>query len=145
MHTPWHLSGAAALLTAVFALNASAATPELPRHDVGHVAYVSGGIGEDEAARFKREFDDYPLVVEVFRHDGARDEYTADALVKIVDRDGRAVFAEKAEGPFMLVRLPAGDYRVSASLEGRHLAPRQVHVTERGHAKAVFVFGEHAG
>jgi hypothetical protein len=138
---------AAALLAGAFSLHAHAAGTDLPTmHHANGVAYVSGGIGADEAQHFKAEFNHYPLVVEVFRRVGARDDYTADATVRIVDHQGRAVLNERTEGPFMLVRLPAGDYRVSAALDdGRHEAERHIHVDERGHAKAVFVFDQHTG
>jgi hypothetical protein len=106
------------------------------------VSYVSGGVGAGEADRFKAAFDHYPLVVEVFRRDGARDEYTADARVKVADRMGRTVLDERTDGPFTLVRLPPGNYRVSAAMHGQREAERSVHVTPDGHAKAVFVFPE---
>jgi len=142
MNRSWHRAGAAAALGAVFALHAGASTPPLPPlHQRGDAAYVSGGVGDDESRQFKAAFGQFPLVVEVFRHAGGRDEYTADAWVRIVDRQGRVVLDEHADGPFMLVRLPAGEYRVSASLQGRQLAERQVKVGAPGHTKAVFVFG----
>ena len=40
----------------------------------------------------------------------------------------------------MLVRLPAGDYTVTASLHGQALPAHRVHVTDSGHAHSVFVF-----
>jgi len=43
------------------------------------------------------------------------------------------------------VRLPAGDYRVAASLKGHDLADHRVHVTDGGHAKTTFVFPSNAG
>jgi len=146
MKTMWSVAGATALLAASFSLSATAAERGLPPvHDLGSVAYVSGGVGEGEAQRFKAESAHYPLSVELFRHAGARDEYTADAMVKIVDQAGRVVLDEKADGPFMLVRLPAGEYRVSAMLDGQRLGERRVKVSEQGHARSVFVFGSHTG
>jgi len=50
------------------------------------------------------------------------------------------VLEQRADGPFMLVRLPAGDYTVSASLHGESLPGHKVHVTDSGHARSVFVF-----
>jgi hypothetical protein len=142
--TMWSAAGACALLAASFSFNASAAGLA-PVHDAGVASYVSGGVGDGEAQRFKAESAHYPLTVELLERAGARDEYTADAHVRIVDRAGRVVLDQKADGPFMLVRLPAGDYRVSAALDGERLAERAVKVSEQGHAKAVFVFGAHAG
>ena len=141
-------SGAAfaALLGAAVSLQAHAVETHLPpeRH-AGSASYVSGGIGENESQRFEAAFKRYPLIVQLFENSGARDEYTADAMVKITDAKGRLVLHEKAEGPFMLVRLPAGDYRIAASLNGHDLAIHRVHVTDSGHAKTTFVFPSNAG
>ncbi len=83
--------------------------------------------------------------MQLFENSDQRDAYTADARVKIVDEKGVVVLDQKAEGPFMLVRLPAGDYRVAASLKGHSLADHAAHVTDGGHAKARFVFPANAG
>ncbi|MEP7102370.1 MAG: carboxypeptidase regulatory-like domain-containing protein [Burkholderiales bacterium] len=141
-------SGAAlaALIGATMSLQALAANGQLPpERQAGVASYLSGGIGEGESQRFEAAFNRYPLIVQLFEATGARDEYTADAHVKITDAKGHTVLDERADGPFMLVRLPAGDYRVGASLKGRVLAEHQVHVTHSGHAKASFVFPANAG
>ncbi|MBS0446842.1 MAG: carboxypeptidase regulatory-like domain-containing protein [Proteobacteria bacterium] len=136
------LAGAAAL-PAYAAAQVDAQLP--PEHDAGKVSYLSGGIGEGEAHRFEAAFGRYPLVVQLFEQDGKATVYTADAQVKITDRKGDVVFDRHAEGPFMLLRLPAGDYRVAATLRGQALAERSVHVTDSGHARATFVFPQAAG
>jgi len=141
-------SGAAfaALIGAAMSLHAFAANGALPpeRH-AGVASYLSGGVGEGESQRFEAAFKRYPLIVRLFETIGARDEYTADARVKITDTKGRVVLDEKADGPFMLVRLPAGDYRIGATLKGHTLADHPVHVTDSGHAKTTFVFPQNAG
>jgi hypothetical protein len=141
-------SGAAfaALIGAAMSLHAVAAEGALPpeRHS-GVASYVSGGVGEGESQRFEAAFKRYPLTVQLFEATGARDEYTADARVKITDAKGHVVLDEKADGPFMLVRLPAGEYRVGATLKGRTLADHPVHVTDSGHVKSTFVFPAKSG
>jgi hypothetical protein len=131
----------AALLGAVIAQPAGAADGQLPpERRTGVASYLSGGIGEGESERFQAAFKRYPLVVQLFENAGARDEYTADARVRIADAEGQLVLDEQADGPFMLVHLPAGDYRISAALKGHSLAEHVVHVTDSGHAKTTFVF-----
>lgn len=132
----------AGMLAAGLALQAGAAAPLPPEHTHGSVSYVSGGVGMGEAARFEAAFRSYPLVVKLFEDapNSVRAVYTADANVRIVDSNGAVLLDRKAEGPFMLVRLPPGGYRVSASLSGHQMAPRTVHVAEDGHANATFVF-----
>ena len=136
----------AAVLAAAVALPSKASPLPPPRLVYASVSFVSGGIGEGEAQRLLAQGRDYPLTVELFEHATPRDEYTADANVTITDvRDGRIVLDAKAEGPFMLVHLPSGDYRVAASLHGRSMPEHRVHVTDGGHAKTTFVFPSNVG
>ncbi len=115
------------------------------RQASGGVAFVSGGIDEGQSKRFLAAFDRYPLAVQLFERVGSGNAYTADAVVRIVDAQGQVVLEQKSDGPFMLVRLPAGSYRVGASLDGRTLPEQQVQVTATGHAKATFLFSKGAG
>jgi len=132
-------AAASVLLTAVPAHAAQGQLP--PERQAGPAAFVSGGIGEAEAQSFEAASKRYPLVVELFAASGGqRGEYTADAQVKITDAKGRVVLDEKADGPFMLVRLPAGRYRIGAVLNGHSLAERSVQLSDSGHAKTTFVF-----
>jgi hypothetical protein len=136
----------AALLAAAVSLQAVASSMQLPpERTAGIASYISGGVGKGEADRFKAAFDRYPLAIELLEHVGARDEYTADAHVKIVNHEGKTVLDERADGPFMLVRLPAGEYRVIASLKGHELPARQVRVTSGGHERTAFVWSQKVG
>jgi hypothetical protein len=136
----------AALLAASVSLQAVASPMQLPpERTVGIASYTSGGIGEGRADRFKAAFDRYPLAIELFEHAGARDEYTADARVRIADHTGKTVLDERADGPFMLVRLPAGEYRVTASLKGHELPAHHVRLTSDGHERTVFVWPKNVG
>ncbi len=131
----------ASMLTAGLALQAGAATMQLPPEQThGSVSYVSGGVGSDAARRFEAAAPHYPLVIELFENASPRDQFTAQAYVKITDLDGHVLLDRKSEGPFMLVRLPAGEYHVSASLNGHHMTARTIQVADGSHAKATFVF-----
>ena len=148
MNFPIHRTGlsAALMLAATVSLQALAApTPLPPLRTVGVASYTSGGVGEAQAARFKAAFDQFPLAIELLEHVGAHDQYTADARVKIVDHRGQTVLDERAQGPFMLVRLPAGEYRVMAWLNGHALPAHEVHVTARDHLRTAFVWSPNAG
>jgi hypothetical protein len=103
------------------------------------VAYVTGGVSDDEAAWFKDVRGSYPLAIELVRNNAGKQEYTADAQVRVFDRAGQPVFEAKADGPFMLVRLPPGAYRVRATLDGQTLE-RAVTVGATGSAQAVLAF-----
>ncbi|MEO8808182.1 MAG: hypothetical protein ABI433_19040 [Burkholderiaceae bacterium] len=137
----------AGVLAAAVSLGAMADEPsQLPRErSVGIVSFVSGGVDIDEAHRFEAEFKRFPLAIELFEKEGAREVFTASAHVVITDRHGERVFDQVADGPFVLLRLPAGDYRVEASLAGHSLAAHPVHVTASGHARTTFVWPESTG
>lgn len=86
----------------------------------GSVAYISGGIGSDEAAALLRAAPRYPLTLELAAtpSGGWRDEYIADAKVDIRDDQGRTMLSTVAEGPLFLIRLPSGRYTVEVAWNG---------------------------
>lgn len=138
------LSAASTVLAVTSSAWAVSAPPPAEKH-YGRVAYATGGIAQDEAARFRRLMDRYPLAIELLEKSGRKDEYTADAAVKIVDRAGRTVLDARAEGPYMLVRLVPGRYDVKAELGGRTLRKSNVEVRKGASVEAVFEFPPHTG
>jgi hypothetical protein len=106
------------------------------------VHYVTGGVAHEQAAAFKREMGNYPLAIELLEKTraGKRDEYTADARVKITRPGGKEVFNAKADGPFMLVKLDPGTYEVSASLGKHTLHKRHVVLAKGSNVHETFVF-----
>jgi len=105
----------------------------------GGVTYVTGGVSEDEANAFKAVRSAYPLTIELVQKQVGRNEFTADAHVKLIDSAGRVALDAKAEGPFMLVRVPPGQYRVQATLNGRTVEST-VQVGASGNAQALLAF-----
>jgi hypothetical protein len=89
-----------------------------PEHVRGSIAYVSGGIGDEEAQAMKSAAANYPLTLELATAGEQRDPYIADAKVEIRDRQGNAVLDTTTEGPFLLVRLPSGTYTVDVEWNG---------------------------
>lgn len=126
---------------------ALAQTAQLPaEHHEGAVAYVSGGVSSEDAALFKQAKTRYPLAIELVEQSGGkRAEYTAGARVRIVDAAGMLILDARAEGPFMLVRLPAGQYRVQATLKDRSVESRPLHVTDKGSTSTMLEFPAGAG
>ena len=119
-----HRSLTAALLGATLAgamplVHAAGVTPD----------FMNGGVGKDDAARMHAQAKHYPLQIEFSeRHDN---EFVADAKVKIADARGHTVFERSGMGPILLVRLPSGRYRVTASADG-HAEARTVRVPGHG-------------
>lgn len=108
-------------------------------HVRGSVAYISGGIGDDEAQAMKAAAADYPLTLELATAGPARDPYIADAKVQIRDRQGNPVLNTTTEGPFLLVRLPSGMYTVDVEWNGAQ-KQRTVQVAANGRQHIVLEF-----
>ena len=106
--------------------------PQIERH--GPVEYVSGGVGLDESAAFKREASSWPLAM---RFIGPTADYLADVHVRIVDRQGAEVLSTDSRGPYMLAKLPPGNYTVHARYKDQEQT-RAVTVSSRPGAHADF-------
>lgn len=104
----------------------------------GNVTYVSGGIDSDESGTFKREASRWPLSIEMAARGDGKNEYVADAQVQIV-HGGTTVLDTRSKGPFMLVKLPDGNYTVKVTYNGKPMT-KDVKVSAKGHAVATFLW-----
>lgn len=125
---------AVACAGAAFAAPMSTMPPESRQ---GAVTFVTGGVGELRAQAFERAAGKYPLALEFIRAAKPRDEFLADVAVTITDASGTAVLTTTAEGPFLLAKLPPGEYQVSATFE-RSTQERAVKIGDTGHRRIVF-------
>ena len=110
-----------ALLTFVLAAPVGAATMAMAveERSQGPISYVSGGIGEDQAAAMRRAAANYPLTLEMASAAGGpRDAYVSNAKVDISDASGKTVLHFTAEGPLVLINLPSGTYHVAVNWNG---------------------------
>ena len=134
------------LLACALVVAAPVVRADLPAaQSQGAVSWVSGGIGEGAAADFKAAQSQYALSIEMSRRALPKNEYVSDADVKIVDAKGAAVLQTKADGPFMLVKLPPGSYRVEATLDGKTAKSGVLKVGSKGSVHASPVFPEGTG
>lgn len=85
----------------------------------GSVKYMSGGIGSDEEATMRSEMSKYPLTLEFAERASPLPEHLAGINVTIKDESGRTELDAISDGPFLLVQLPAGKYRISAEDDGK--------------------------
>ena len=92
------------------------------------VPLVSGGVGLDSQQRLKALEPDFNLKLVFTLTEG---NYLSDVAVSIRDTQGKEVVVHVAEGPFMLVKLPAGKYSVHAVYGGK---PRMQTVVVSGGA-----------
>ena len=127
---------AAALFFTPLTQSASAATVQETQ---GNVSYVSGGVGEDDAAAMKSAAAGYPLELQFVQKATPRDEFLADVKVRITDRARNVVLDAVASGPFLLAKLPPGTYQIEADHVG--VVKRQtVDLRPGKHQKSVFVW-----
>lgn len=118
---------------ATFAANA----PLPAEQHQGSVAYISGGVGKDEAAAFKKAAASYPLMLEFVAKTKPRNEFLSDIQVAIKEPNGKEVLNTKAEGPFLLAKLPAGTYKVYATHNGQ-TREHTVKIGKSDHHRVVF-------
>lgn len=118
---------------------AVAAVPLPPVHTEGNVAYLSGGIGQGETSAIESSERNWPLTLEFAERDRKHADFVADVAVVVRDMDGRTSLRAKADGPFLLAKLPPGSYAVDATLDGKTLH-HKVTVRHGMPTKAVFVW-----
>lgn len=112
----------------------------LPSEQVqGVVSYITGGIGEEEAAAFKQAAATYPLEMLFAQKARPRDEYLADVRVAVRDRSGNALLETTTEGPFLLAKLPTGTYNIEAEIRGER-KHQTVAIRSGKHQRVVFVW-----
>ena len=117
----------------VAAVQAGAATLPAAQTQNG-VAYLTGGIGEDESAAMRAEARHYP--VSMFFTAGKDNAFLADVKVTVKDKAGKEVLSTAA-GPILLVNVPSGTYAVTAERNSEVLH-RTVHVGKTGEKQVVF-------
>ncbi|HTJ93787.1 MAG TPA: carboxypeptidase-like regulatory domain-containing protein [Pararobbsia sp.] len=94
--------------------SAMAPTGMPPVKQAGSIDYVTGGVGLDESHALKAAAPHWPLEL-LFAGPGS--DYLSDVHVSVTGGGG-SVFQATADGPYMLVKLPPGDYVVHASYKG---------------------------
>ena len=136
---PTRLSMAAMAAALFFTPFVQAASPAAAQETAGNVSYISGGVGEDEAAAMKSATAGYPLELQFVQKATPRDEFLADVKVRITDRARNVVLDAVASGPFLLAKLPAGTYQIEADHVG--VVKRQtVDIRPGKHQRSVFVW-----
>jgi hypothetical protein len=110
-----------------------------PAQTQGTVTYVSGGIGQEEAQAFAAATRYYPLTLEFAVKHLPHAAFTAKVPVRITDTRGHIVLATQSDGPFLLAKLPAGYYTVTAEQHGQALT-KTIHITPAQPAHVLFLW-----
>ena len=104
--------------------SADNAASEAITQSAGGVPYVSGGIGEESIDHLNSLARDFNLKLVFALNAG---DYVSDVGVSIANAKGKTLLDATSEGPWFYTRLPAGNYQVVATLNGKTLK-RQVAV-----------------
>jgi hypothetical protein len=106
-------------------------------HRQGEVTYITGGVGQTEADAIKHVAKNYPLELEFLRRAKPKDESLSDVKVRVKDAHDRMVLNVTADGPFLLAKMPAGKYTVSAERDGK-VEQRVIEIAAKEHRRIVF-------
>ena len=82
------------------------------------VSYITGGVGEEESTAILAEAKQWPLLLELSQLENGRGIWIFGSQIKIANTKGAMIFDAKADGPYMLINLDAGDYVIQASYQG---------------------------
>ena len=82
------------------------------------IAYITGGVGQEETIAILAEAKQWPLLLELSQLADGRGVWIFGANVKISNTQKQVIFDAQADGPYMLVNLDAGDYFIAATYEG---------------------------
>lgn len=122
------ISRAALLIGAVSVVPAASADEAAVVSNLGNVAYVSGGVGDESINRLNSMAREFNLKLVFALKSGA---YLSDVHTVIVDTRGATVLDTTTDGPWLLTRLSTGSYQVLASFAGV-TKKRQVSVGANG-------------
>jgi hypothetical protein len=105
-----------AISAIVFGLAGMAAPLTHAQDMQGSVAYMNGGIGAGEQAKLRESAKDYNLRL-LFSEakDGA---YVSNVKLDVTDHHGKSVFSLPNAGPMTNLKLPKGDYEITAVYNG---------------------------
>ena len=111
------ITAAVALLLASTALVPVAYTAdEEAVRSSGGISYVSGGVGAASTDRLSALAKDFNLKLVFALKSG---DYVSGVDVTIADAAGKTLLKAKSEGPWFLTRLPAGNFKIAATLDGK--------------------------
>jgi hypothetical protein len=101
------------------------------------VTYVMGGLAKADADAIEHAAPYYPLQLEFLLRTKAKGEYLSNVKVRIKDATDKMVLDVTTDGPFLLARLPAGKYTVSAERD-KVIKSRTVSIVPGSHRLETF-------
>ncbi|MBX3621175.1 MAG: hypothetical protein KF891_14490 [Rhizobacter sp.] len=136
----WAAEGLPAPSNALKTVTPSEAVPLPEVQTSGEVQYVSGGVPYEQLPAFRQARNDFPLNIEIYEREGNKNVFTADADVRVIEaKTGEVLLDTKTEGPYLWAKVPPGQYKVEATLNGTTKESR-VAVKGSHPSRAVMVF-----
>jgi hypothetical protein len=84
----------------------------------GEIAYITGGVGEEESAAIRGDAKNWPLMIDFSQNLENRDVWISQVDLRIQDIKGNSILVATTDGPLLLVRLQSGNYVLMATYEG---------------------------
>ena len=110
------LSFALAFASSMTPVSALAADDAPQIRQEGNVAYVSGGVSEEDRAALEPMVRDFNLKLVFALRNG---EYLSDTAVMVTSARGQLLLDTKSNGPWFFAKLPSGQYTVTATANGQ--------------------------
>jgi len=82
------------------------------------ISYVSGGVGEEEAQAILDDAKRWPLMLELSQLERGRGVWIFGATIQILNMQNQTIFDAQANGPYILINLPVGNYQIAATYQG---------------------------
>jgi len=96
----------------------SARAVDIQKLDDG-TPYLVGGVTKDERKELESLRSMFNMLVQTAALQSG--SYLSDVNVTVIDSQGKTVFDQKLDGPWLMAKLPVGRYRVNASYETQTL------------------------
>jgi hypothetical protein len=107
------------ILSAVCLTCSSVVFAQIPNTQYSQgISYITGGVGEEESQAILSEAKHWPILLELSQLENGRGVWIFGAKIKILNAKNQVVFDAQADGPYMLVNLPAGDYLLEGAYQG---------------------------
>jgi len=115
-HSKFMTAAVAILLASATLVPVAYTAEEEAVHNDGGISYVSGGVGTASTDRLSSLAKDFNVKLVFALRSG---DYVSGVDVTIADTAGKALVNTKAEGPWFLARLPAGNFKIAATFDGK--------------------------
>lgn len=110
--------------------------PGLGVREEGGIAYISGGIGDEQQNALARISDQFNLKLTLAMSDG---KYMGGGDVRIDNQNGITVLETHSNGPLFFAKLPPGAYKVHVSARDKSFS-RDVTITASGQQQLVLTW-----